>query len=480
MTTTILIADDEPMARELLAEWLATEDDMRVITAGTGDEALEKALTVAPDVILLDVMMPGLDGFDVCRRLREEPAVAEVPVLLITALADRDSRLKGIEAGADDFITKPYDGAELRARVRTIARLNRYRRLLAERARFEWVVESSEDGYVLLDDDDRIVYANSSARMYLGRMSGDRRPIEEPLLELARVHYRSEPAEAWTSWPASSATPRYLVRPETPRTAALWLRVEVLDLPERHDANHLVRLRDETSKVVLKRDMWKFSSLVSHKLRTPLTTILGGLEMLSDDLADTPRDELAGFIGMATEGARRLKDEIVRVLEALNVSDVARLSAEGFEPEDLPALVTEIAQGLDLAELSVDIVGVSAHHRLAVSAVAFDLVLREVLGNAKKFHPEGSPSIEVRAAVADGSLKLAVGDDGVNVPPELLARVWVPYFQNEKGFSGSVDGMGLGLSMVASVIWGVGGGCRLYNREDGPGVVVELVIPLSE
>ncbi len=83
---------------------------------------------------------------------------------MVTALNDRKSRLKGIEAGADDFVSKPYDGAELKARVKTIARLNRYRRLLAKRTKFEWVVESSDEGYLLLDQDCAILYANSAAR----------------------------------------------------------------------------------------------------------------------------------------------------------------------------------------------------------------------------------------------------------------------------------------------------------------------------
>ncbi len=82
-------------------------------------------------------MMPEMDGFEVCRRLRADPMLAEVPIILVTALDDRDSRLEGLEAGADDFVSKPFDRAELRARIRAIARLNRYRHLVAERAKFE-------------------------------------------------------------------------------------------------------------------------------------------------------------------------------------------------------------------------------------------------------------------------------------------------------------------------------------------------------
>lgn len=478
METTVLIADDDPLARELLVEWLRL-DDLRVIGAANGPEALDKASAVVPDLILLDVMMPGMDGFEVCRRLRADPRVAEVPVIMITALNDRDSRLQGLEAGADDFLTKPYDGVELRARVKTIARLNRYRRLLAERTKFEWVVEHSEDGYVLLGKDDKILYANSAARAYLGRLSTDLRPIVEPFLELARRQYRPEPAEAWLIWPEPCSTTRYLVRPETVRAGSFWLRVEALELPAQHDAHSLVRLRDETSKIVLKRDMWKFNSLVSHKLRTPMTTILGGLEMLSEELEEASKEELATFVTMATDGARRLKNEVARVLTSLSVSDMARSAAEGFELENLPELLSEIGESLELEGLSMEITGEGDGRRLAISPVAFDLIVREILGNSIKFHPTKTPRVRVRAEEVDGALKLTLGDDGTNVPPELLARVWIPYFQSEKGFSGSVDGMGLGLSVVASLIWGVGGTCRIYNQEDGPGVVVELVIPLA-
>ncbi len=481
---TILVADDDPMARELIEEYL-DGDELRVVTASTGRDALEKAAEIVPDLILLDVMMPGMDGFEACRRLRGDPRLAEVPIIMITALNDRKSRLSGLEAGADDFLSKPYDGAELQARVKTITRLDRYRRLLAERTKFDWVVESSEDGYLVLGDGDVIVDANPAARVYLGRMAEAKGPIHEPFRELASFQYRCEPVEAWADWPAACPTPRYLVRPETADSDSFWLRVELLDLPVQHDARHLVRLRDETSRVVLKRDMWKFSSLVSHKLRTPLTTILGGLEFLSEELQNVPKEELAEFIDMASDGARRLKDQVLQVLNSLSARDIARSTDEGFELASLESVAEETATSLELASFSAKVAALLHGRRLKLSPVAFELILRELLGNAKKFHPRTSPSVELTAAFEKaasfpgGTLKLTVGDDGMHVPAELLARVWAPYFQSEKGFSGSVDGMGLGLSVVASLVWGVDGSCRIYNQESGPGIVVELVIPLA-
>lgn len=143
----ILIVDDEPTGREVLLGLLAAEGyDVQVV--GNGLDAIAVTLAEPPDLILLDVMMPGIDGFEVCRTIRDHPDVREVPIVLVTALDDRESRLRGLEHGADDFVTKPFDRVELRARVRSITRLNRYRTLLAERARLVEAYEATLDGWV--------------------------------------------------------------------------------------------------------------------------------------------------------------------------------------------------------------------------------------------------------------------------------------------------------------------------------------------
>lgn len=129
---TILIVDDEPIEREIL-EAILLDMGFNLAFASNGQEALKKAAELMPDLILLDVMMPGVDGFQVCQQLRADPYLAEVPIVMVTALDDRDSVLRGLEAGADDFVIKPFDQVELQIRVRSITRLNRYRRLLLER-----------------------------------------------------------------------------------------------------------------------------------------------------------------------------------------------------------------------------------------------------------------------------------------------------------------------------------------------------------
>lgn len=140
-THTILIVDDDAIVRESLGALLEKHDTL-LFFAENGPGALSKAAELLPDVILLDVMMPGMDGFEVCRRLRATPTLAEVPILMITALDDRASRLRGLESGADDFLGKPIDHVELETRIQTILRLNRYRKLVEERTRFSRELET--------------------------------------------------------------------------------------------------------------------------------------------------------------------------------------------------------------------------------------------------------------------------------------------------------------------------------------------------
>lgn len=140
----ILIVDDDPIAHETLVA-LLTGYEYQLAHAYDGTEALNKAFAIQPDLILLDVMMPVMNGFEVCDSLRKHPSLAEVPIIMITALDDYESRLRGIEMGADDFISKPYNRAELRARVRTVTRLNRYRQLMLERERLAEYFKRSKD-----------------------------------------------------------------------------------------------------------------------------------------------------------------------------------------------------------------------------------------------------------------------------------------------------------------------------------------------
>lgn len=121
---TVLVVDDNESSARLL-ERLLTVDGYKVRTARDGPEALAIVAGEHPDLVLLDVVMPKLDGFETCRRLKHDPATRLVPVVLVTALHDRSDRIRGLEAGADDFLSKPFNAAELSARMRSLLRIKR-------------------------------------------------------------------------------------------------------------------------------------------------------------------------------------------------------------------------------------------------------------------------------------------------------------------------------------------------------------------
>jgi len=123
----VLIVDDEINIR-LTIEAILSAEKYELHFAENGMQALSMVEKVEPDIVLLDVMMPGISGFEVCKKIRSIPNLGEVPIVLVTALDDREARMAGIKAGADDFIAKPFENQELRLRIQNLTRLNRYKR----------------------------------------------------------------------------------------------------------------------------------------------------------------------------------------------------------------------------------------------------------------------------------------------------------------------------------------------------------------
>lgn len=477
---TILIVDDDAEGRMLL-ERLLSGLGYHLAFAENGSEALSQAAQIIPDLILLDIMMPGINGFEVCRRLRKDPLLAEVPIVMLTALDDRESRLTGIKAGADDFVSKPFDPAELKTRVQTITRLNRYRRLLVERTKFEWVVDQVEDGYLMLNKSGVVIYANPKARLYLGLPAEKTAAIHENFLDLAQKQYRCEPDTAWATWPAPAPdnAVRYLVRPETSASYAFWLQVNMLDLPGQSDLGAVIRLRNITEQINLQREMHSFHAMISHKLRTPLVGIYSGLELILEYAEKISSVEIIEVAKIAFKNVQRLRSQVNDIVEYIHTPKLLQANST-FDLMQLPVVITKLS-----ADLGLDSIIISGHNSLDTSRVLFpqrtiELILWEVLENSKKFHPQQSPAIEIEVAPVNAAqINVRISDNGLHLSPEQLAQVLVPYYQGNKYFTGEVQGMGLGLSMTAMVMWGGGGRCHIYNRNDGPGVVVELAFPVA-
>jgi len=197
VSARILVVDDVLPNLRLLEAKLAAEY-FQVATAPDGWRALELARSWSPDLMLLDVMMPGMDGYEVCRRLKADPVTEHLPVVMVTALNDPLERVRGLEAGADDFLTKPVEDQTLFARVRSLVRL---KRLLDEwRLRASTMIEVGMTAVepkiqgsraIILDEDEleaaRIAQALAQDGIEAVRLAGAARDLGSPLLAEAEL-----------------------------------------------------------------------------------------------------------------------------------------------------------------------------------------------------------------------------------------------------------------------------------------------------
>ncbi|HHT9137527.1 MAG TPA: response regulator transcription factor [Candidatus Wunengus sp. YC60] len=168
----ILVADDIKQNVKLLRVIL-TASEFDVIEAYDGEEALEKAKSENPDLILLDIMMPKLTGYEVCQRLRADGTTKGIPIIMITALHEMEDRIKGIDAGADDFISKPFNKTELLARVKSLLRMRQPSVKKEETTILDTILSGLAEGVVVTDGQWKIKNINQTAKELLNIQETD-------------------------------------------------------------------------------------------------------------------------------------------------------------------------------------------------------------------------------------------------------------------------------------------------------------------
>lgn len=469
----IVIVDDDKTSRLSLRKMLEKEG-YRVAVAGCGETGLDLATGLQPDMILTDVIMPDMDGYELCRRLRTHSDLADIPVIMLTSLDDQESRVRGIEAGADDFLSKPIVPSLLKARVKTVTRLNRFRRIQTQRSRLVWIVENAAEGYVLYNQSGLIEFSNTKARQLLNLPA---ELTEFSLYSHLRREFTLLPAEEWQRFPdLQDSDQLHLLRPETEQHPASWLEVKALTHQIGAQRETLLRVADVTAEMNTQQSVWTFESLISHKLRTPLTKISWGVTFLRRKAHKLSREQIIEFAEQAHGGVKELQTELEDVLTYIN-APTAVPDGQGLSLDYLSSSVDQATALLEMGKVRLEPWSMLPPS-VFLSRPAFDLICYELLQNSKKFHPQNNPEVAINVRFENGFVHFTFTDDGSGLPPAQLQQATKPYYQSEKGFTGQVPGMGLGLSMVSMMVQKVGGQIRLRNRADRPGLVVELRVPV--
>jgi PAS domain S-box-containing protein len=483
----VLIVEDDARGREVLAALLA-RSDCGLLFADDGHEALVLAARALPDLVLLDVMLPDLDGFEVCRRMRADLRLAEVPIVLVTALDDRDSRLKGFEAGADDFLTKPFDRLELLARVRSVLRLNRFRRLVREREKFAELFNFSPDGLVVTGLDGAVLLANPTIHGLLGASDTVQPPVR--MADMVAPERREEFA-AWLATVSGAAGDhRYLETEFTTlqkKTFPVELsarRFQWVDQPAIQI--HARNVSDEKlleAKFLRAQRLESIGTLaggIAHDLNNVLTPILASLRFLKDDLKGHPSRR---WVELMETSAMRGSGIIQQILaftrgagglhEPLQIKYVFE-ELQRFIRETFPSTIElRMAVARDTGMIRADatqiqqvLMNLSVNAR---DAMADGGVLKIEASNRRI---DAILSAQLPGTASGDYVQITVSDTGCGMSPEVKEQIFEAFFTTKPVGKGT----GLGLSTVRSIVESHGGFVSVES-DVGCGTSFTLLLP---
>ncbi len=469
MKPRILIVDDEPLNLTTMEAFLADEG-YELSFAENGIDACAKAEIEAPDLILLDVMMPEMDGFEVTRRIRADARIGRVPIILVTALDDVGSRLEGLRAGADDFLTKPCRREEIRARVRTVASLNRFRSIAEQRERFERLFELSPDAILLVDAGDAVIAANERAKQTwssgptLDDSAGQEAVEIRSAIREARAGYPCKPREVRVQTAAGEKI--FRVRGTTVLDGGKKLVMLVFDdvTAEVAARDELMRLNRDLEDIVRARTrqleganalLMSYANFVSHDLRSPLTVMKGYLSLLQEGVVPLNEEAkpMVGHAYGATVIMQELIENILQLAQDEHDGDAA-LSDRSVDPT--PVLQRLVMRLRDLFPRPKPHFEIGALPVVGVSAVVVERIFYNLIANALKYSAQRpEPRIAIGGMYRAEKPVLFVRDNGVGFDARQVDRLFQEFSRLESA-KGS-DGLGLGLSLVARLVRSQGG-----------------------
>jgi signal transduction histidine kinase len=483
----LIVADDNADMRDYLRRLLGRWD---VEAVPNGRQALAAMRARRPDLVVTDVMMPELDGFGLIAAIRADPVLRDVPVIMLSARAGDEARIEGLEAGATDYLGKPFAARELLARVETQLLRAAVRSAEAVHARrLATIFQQAPVAMAILRGPDHVFeIANPVFRRAIGERDVVGRPAATALPELApqglvalidRVFQTAEP------FIGHSMTIRLARGAGAPLTDYIFdvMFQPLLDAAGQvagiavvgHDVTALALARRDAETANRAKD--EFLAMLGHELRNPLAPIMTALELmrLRTDLgAERERavierqvHHLVGLVDDLLDVSRITRGKVELRVEPVEIADVVARSIEVVSPlleEHRHVLAIDVPRGLIVR-------GDPA--RLAQ-------VVSNLLTNAAKYTPSGG-RIAVTAARDDGDqLALRVTDNGLGIEPAMLRRVFEPFAQERQSIDRARGGLGLGLAIVDNLVKLHGGTVTAASEGRGRGSELTVRLPLSE
>jgi DNA-binding response OmpR family regulator/anti-sigma regulatory factor (Ser/Thr protein kinase) len=445
---SVLIVDDNYNNLEVLSETL-TRAGFQVAVAIDGESAIEQIAYHRPELILMDIMMPGIDGFTTCKRIKSNPDTFDIPVIFMTALADTEHKVKGFGLGAVDYITKPFQQEEVLARVRVQIQLRNLTRTL--------------------EDQNRI----------LKREILQRERIENSLLTLNQeleVRVEERTVKLSTTLQKLKQAQVELIK----QKQGLEVRVEERTAELANSIQEAEKARAEAEQANQSKS--SFLANMSHELRTPMNAIIGYSEMLMEEAEDIGQEDFIPDLRKIHGAAQHLLSLINDILDLSKIeAGRMELFLENFE---IKSLVEDVVATIHpLIEKNANSLVVEVPDNLGKMYTDLTKVrqsLFNLLSNASKFSERGQISLKIARYVKEEQewMSFRVSDTGIGMTPEQLSKLFQAFTQADASTTRKYGGTGLGLAITKRFCQMMGGDI-FVESELGRGSVFLMQLPVE-
>ena len=495
-TVRILVADDNADMRDYLERLLTTS--YTIETVADGMTALNTIRNNPPDLVLSDVMMPEMDGFELLRSLRGSPQTQEIPIILLSARAGEESRIEGLEAGADDYLIKPFSTRELLARIEATLKLAQLRKTAqtlrqqteTAEANLQNILTSLRDGFYALDRDWRFTYVSDrqleivarSREEMIGKCIWDLYPDIVDSDFYYQVHRAMAERISFKfdyHYPAFDRWYEHRVYPLPDGLAILCADITDRKQIEQEREQLLARETEARSKAEeLNRMKDEFLAIVSHELRTPLNPILGWSQLLSAGRLNP--EQTAKGIAIVERNAK-LQAQLIE-----DLLDVSRILRDKIELDKTPIDLQQVIKAaIATVQLNAEAksIQITTEFEPQVGLVLGDSgrlqqIIWNLLANAVKFTPEGG-RVTVTLSSNGKFATIQVRDTGQGIEPEFLPYIFDRFRQADSASTRNFGGLGLGLAIVQHLTELHDGAIAVESLGENRGSIFSVELPLA-